>query len=327
MSQKQKVLPKVIAIIGPTGSGKTAYALKNLDPNLYELINVDTLQFYKHLKIGNNKGEILKGKLKYDWQNAEKQYSLRSWFYPEKKELICWGFNFLDETAAISSAEFQQLVYGLIKEIWARGKTPALVGGSGMYLAAILKKYQFAQHTTSSDKLSLLKEKLANASISELMTYLINHQIEFKHLNQSDRNNPRRLVNLILRIETIIDKQSKDFHPQNEIQFDTEIIALEHNAEELEKKLRERIEKMLDQGLISEVAMLLQAHSIDKIASQIKTASGYNEIFEYFTNQLAKNQNIRSSQIHLVEEILISHKQLVKKQQRWNKKYLNDNYH
>ena len=119
---------EVVAIVGPTASGKTALSIELAKQYHGEIINGDSMQVYKGLDIGTAKitEEEMEG---------------------VPHHLLC----FLEPTDSFSVADYQKLVRGKIAEIQARGKLPIIVGGSGLYVQAVLYDFQFTDEQVDEE--------------------------------------------------------------------------------------------------------------------------------------------------------------------------------
>src|SRR5689334_15815668 len=120
---------KIIALIGPTASGKTDYALKLARLFNGELLNTDSRQIYKYLDIGTAKGSI---------QGSDKDgYTLEG--------IPIHLINLVNPDETLTLAQYQKIATETIDEVVSRGKLPILVGGTGLYIDAIIKGYTIPQ--------------------------------------------------------------------------------------------------------------------------------------------------------------------------------------
>jgi tRNA dimethylallyltransferase len=276
----------VKVVIGPTGSGKTDYALKLALAELgkYEIVNADSMQVYKELNIGNNKGDLSKlmGEIRY------------------------WMFDVVSVVDNYSVADYQKQAREVISDIHFRGRIPILVGGSGLYIKAALSDYQFVEQDSSWPQRSVL----THFTVAELQAELTKLGFDLEQLNNSDRNNSRRLINLILKQGDSGDRSNGTI-----MHFQMEVKSLSVNRVTLKERLLKRAQAMLDAGLVKEVEGLIAKYGIERISPQVKSASGYKQVFELLAND-------RSGDIDaLALSIANSHYKLAKKQETWNKKY------
>jgi tRNA dimethylallyltransferase len=273
----------LIVIAGVTGSGKSKLAIQIAKKYNAIIINADSRQVYKELNIATDKpipDEIYKTHMVVD--------SIKHYLYGYKS--IYDNYTLYD---------YQKDVTALIKQ------TPSnipilLVGGTGLYINSIIYRYNLQTTTTRNiedrNKLSLLAVKDLQAKIPPKV---------LKNLNNSDRNNPRRLIRIIERggINTL---QSPLKHL-----FILKDVA---NSEKHKRDLEKRIEHMFKRGLKEEIANLYNTDTSIFTLPALNTI-GYIEFAEYFTNNKTLN-NVR-------EDILQNTLRYVKKQRTWFKKNKN----
>ena len=227
---------KVIVILGSTSSGKTGLAVKLADLFNGEIISADSRQVYKGMDIGTGKDLP-----DYTIVKAGK-----------KKQIKYHLIDVASPRSRFSLAQYQRQAIKAIDDILSRGKLPLLVGGSGLYLQAVVDNYQL-----SSVKPNLeLRKKLEFLSKEELQISLAQANPKFfAKLNNSDQNNPRRLV----RYLEILSAESS-FRPGSQpAKYDFLLIGLSWPIEELNKRIRQRLQDRLASGLVEEVKKLKQS--------------------------------------------------------------------
>ncbi len=223
---------KLIVITGQTATGKTKQAVQKAIEENGELINADAAQIYKYLDIVTGKDLDDIGKIPI--------------------HLI----NLLDPKQNFSSAEWTKLVKEKIKEIVARKKTPIIVGGTYFYISHLL--YGVSTEGIRPDW--ELRKKLDQKSVVELQKILKQNSKEiFGKLNQSDRNNSRRLVRKI-ELSRFEKEFSTSVQEKKSLPYvgDFEIIGLRFSNKDKQLKLiRNRVEQRIKDGAIDEVKDLL----------------------------------------------------------------------
>lgn len=289
---------KVHVVMGATGTGKTALALKIAQKENGELINVDSRQIYKYLDIGTNKGNLRPAPDLPGWNYPR--------FYVEDTDIPINLVSFLEPDQPFDAFSFRDLVYKLVQILQAQGKTPILVGGSGLYLQTILQPNQYAEAETANLE---LRAELDKKSVAELQVMLPTEVLN--SMNNSDANNPRRLIRAIEKAQD----SSQDTSPASDARkyptLDFEKHYLEFYIENLEPKLTQRAEKMVADGIVSEVEQVLDmGYPESSIALQ---GISYREVLSYLHGELPLEQ--------LAEKIYISHRQYAKKQMTWFRKY------
>lgn len=181
--------PKVLVITGPTATGKTALALSLAKEFGGDLISADSRQVYKGLDIVTGK-DIPEGFNKLN-------VSLPEWgptpVYADGKIRI-WGLDLIEPNDEWSAGLFAKFARAAIADCHNEGKLPILVGGTGLYLKAISEAMPMGT-TPPDQELRAQLEKLNLVQLQEKLKEI--NPVRFTGLNQSDRNNPRRLVRAI----------------------------------------------------------------------------------------------------------------------------------
>ena len=226
--------PKVLVILGPTASGKTSLAVKLAHELNGEIISADSRQVYRGMDIGTGKdlGEyVVKGK--------KIPYHLIDVVNPEEE------FNLL---------KYQKLANKAIRDILSRGKLPIIAGGTGLYLQAIVDGYQLNKNTPDPVRRSELEKK----SVLELYKILEKEKPEFAaSINNSDKNNPRRLIRYIEIMESGVTpkKVSKKTAP-----YDFLLLGLQQDDDTMRARIMKRIKDRLDnEDMVGEVERLADA--------------------------------------------------------------------
>ncbi|MHB8904217.1 MAG: tRNA (adenosine(37)-N6)-dimethylallyltransferase MiaA [Patescibacteria group bacterium] len=237
---------KVLVILGPTASGKTKLAVNLARKFKGEIISADSRQVFRGMDIGTGKDlkEYGKGKNKIS-------YHLIDIVSPNEE------FNL---------AKYQVLANKAIKKVIAAGHLPILVGGTGLYLQAIVDGYKLPPSEPDLKKRALL-EKM---SVPDLFNLLEKKKPEFAHqLNNSDKNNPRRLI----RYLEIISQEKKTKGSKNKIDqkeiiskaeikklpYNLLILGLNRSDEEIRKLIGKRIKDRLEnEDMVEEVERLNQ---------------------------------------------------------------------
>lgn len=193
-ASKLKIIkPQVLVILGTTASGKTSLGVKLAAKFKGEIISADSRQVYKGMDVGTGKdlAEYRIGKKKIS-------YHLIDVADPKK------GFDL---------ARYQKLAFRAIKDVFKRGHLPIIVGGSGLYLQALVDNYSLDQGKTKSPQ----RIKWERWSAERLFQELVRLKPDFAgRLNNSDKNNPRRLVRYLEIAESgDLDKIKKRETPYN----------------------------------------------------------------------------------------------------------------
>ncbi len=242
----------VIAIVGATASGKTAYSIelaKKLDG---EIISADSRLVYKGFDIGTAKPEIT-----------------------ERENIPHHLIDIVEPEFDYSAGLYKQQAKEKIIEIFKKGKTPIIVGGTGLYLNILLKNYDLPQISPNKE----FRNKLSTLESQELYELLKTQDIESAEtINQNDRKK-------IIRALEIINETGKPLSSTRGIkepEFNVKWIGRNFDRETLYKRIDDRVDIMIDKGLIKETQNLLTKHG--RIPNLINTI-GYREILGYIDNK------------------------------------------
>lgn len=259
----------LIVIAGPTGSGKSALGIDMAAKFEGEIICADSRTIYKGMNIGTAK--------------------------PSEMERQAVPHHLLDVTTPdrpITVAEFKVLAQKAIMEIASRGKVPFLVGGSGLYIDAVV--YDFSFRGTSDPA---VRSKLDALSVEELQKKLIKTGLDLPENYKNKRHLIRRL-------------ESRSVQPKNNIlRQDTLLLGLELENDLLKDRLAKRLDVMIAEGLEGEVRDLSDRYGWD--CTPLQTI-GYQEFNEYF--------NGSATLADVKQAILRSSIRYAKRQRTWFKR-------
>ena len=206
----------MIAIVGTTASGKTDLALKLASKYNGEIICADSRTIYRGMDIGTAKPTLA--------EQAAVPHHLLDVIEPGER---------------LGAAEFKRLAEAAARDVLSRGRLPFLVGGSGMYVDAVLYDYKFPGG--SDEKMRQKFEKLNDESLREMLA-----AEDPEAYGRVDLMNRRRVIRAL---ETAGQPSSKRI----EVRPDILVLGLTMNKEVIQKRIEQRIEKMLSEGFIQEV--------------------------------------------------------------------------
>jgi len=234
---------KVIAIVGPTGVGKTKLSIilaKHLNG---EIINADSTQVYKGLDIATAKVTD-----------------------EEKENIVHHLFDIKNINEDYTVYDYQLDSRKIIDDIIKRGKTPILVGGTGLYVKACLYDYKFEEEN--------IKYDYSNYSDLELYDMLIKIDP-----NTLIHKNNRKRIERALSYYNSTGKLLSDKEKTNKKIYDSYIIGLTTDREKLYNIINSRVDKMVKIGLIEEAKKIYDSNIRTKA---VLTPIGYKELFPYF---------------------------------------------
>jgi tRNA dimethylallyltransferase len=309
-------MTKLIVIVGQTATGKTKLALELAQKHNGEIINFDSRQIYKYLDIITGKDlPAHKPYIKIETgveasgipTACRRPFGSRT--LAGKKTIQApfqfdgiWLYDVVTPDQYFSSFDFVNLASPIIKNIVFRGKIPILVGGTYLYLKHLL--YGFDEKNVPPN--FKLRNELNSKTVSELQNILkkFSPQIYYS-LNQSDVNNPRRLIRKIevvssdstdyqLPITDSTDLTDSDkLHPitSNFIRFHPKIIGLKFkDKSKLRKVIIKRIENRLKNGAIDEVKKLLKMGY--KASDPGMKTIGYQQVIKYLNDEQTLEKSI-----------------------------------
>ncbi len=264
-------MQKLITIAGPTGVGKTKLSIILAKRFNGEVINGDAFQFYKGLDIGTAKVTT-----------------------EEAQGIPHHLIDFLEPDEPYSVAEYQKAARKAIAEVASRDKLPILIGGTGLYIKAAAYDYRF----TEAGQDQALRDELQRTADEKGPQYL--HQLlsseDPESANRIHANNlPRviRALEVTRRTGTPFSQQSR----QEELKplYDLVNIGLTMNREELYTRINDRVDEMVENGLIDEAEGLYKK---GLQGAQSTQAIGYKELFLFFEGTLSKEEAIQRIKQH-----------------------------
>ncbi|MFA6305031.1 MAG: tRNA (adenosine(37)-N6)-dimethylallyltransferase MiaA [Patescibacteria group bacterium] len=271
---------KLIVILGPTATGKTKLAVKMARAFNGEIVSADSRQVYQGMDIGTGK----------DLQE-----------YKTKKPISYHLIDVISPKKQFTLANYQKLAYKAIDDVLRKGKLPFLVGGTGLYIQAIVDGYNLPQSKPNIK----LRKKLNKKSLAQLQTLAKKYKIT---LNQSDWQNKVRLVR---KIEISINLKVKSQKLKvNAPKYDCLILGLTLPKEKLIKRIKLRLKKELTDGLVKEVKKLRQNGLLWKKLESFGLE--YRFVAQYLQNKLTYDE--------MFNKLLIALSQFAKRQMTWFKK-------
>lgn len=243
---------KVIVITGPTAVGKTKLSIELAKRYNGEIINADAVQVYKGLNIGSAK------------VTEEEKEGIPHHLFDIKE---------VDEEYTIY--HYQKDCRKLIKEVQGRGKTPILVGGTGLYIKAALYDYKLTEEKETNTYDNLADEELYNKLLEVDKDIVI------------DKNNRRRLIRALNYYKE--NNKSINTNTTNKLLYDAIFIGLTTDRRILYDKINNRVDIMIKDGLLNEVKAFYDKNVRTK---PLLNAIGYREIYSYFDGNISLEEAI-----------------------------------
>ena len=258
-------MKKVLFILGPTAVGKTYFSVKLAQKFNGEIISSDSVQIYRGLDIGSAK--VTKD---------------------EMQGIPHHAIDILEPEEEFSVYEFVEYTRKKIDEIIARNKLPIVVGGTGLYVKALLGGYNFGG-TEKDEKLRQELEKLAKEKGNDYLFEMLKQKDE-KLAEKTDKNN---LVRLIRAIEIASSNGEKT---QNKVDIDALVVALNRERSLLYADINKRVDIMLQNGLIEEVEGLKKRGLTAQ--NQSMRAIDYKEVLAYLDGECSYEQMVEILKQH-----------------------------
>lgn len=273
---------ELIVISGPTAVGKTSLAINLANEINTEIISADSRQFYKELNIGVAR--------------------------PSQKELNSIKHHFIGHISIqdnYNAGEYEAEAIEKINSLFQKYDKLVITGGSGMYIDAITKGMDNLPNVDKSIR-EELNELFKDNGITPLQEELMEKDIEY--YNIVDKQNHIRLI----RALEIIRQTGKTFtsfrtNPKKKRDFKIKKFVLIRDREELIQRINQRVDIMVEEGLIEEARELYPFRDLNAL-----NTVGYKELFKYFDSKISLEEAI--------EEIKINTRKYAKRQVTWFRK-------
>ncbi|MBT9162992.1 MAG: tRNA dimethylallyltransferase [Dehalococcoidia bacterium] len=243
-------MKSLLAIVGPTAVGKSELALglgREFDA---EIVSADSRQVYRHLDIGTAK------------------------LTPQERGLVPHHLiDIIDPDEDFTLATYKDLAYATIDDIQRRGKLPLLVGGSGLYVRAVLEGWSIPQVPPDVQLRQELEAKAEATGGDTLFQEL--RELDPEAAGEIDPRNLRRLIRA-LEVCRSTGRRFSELRKRAPPDFDTLIIGLTVERAELYRRIDSRVDRMIEQGFVEEVRGLVdRGYSLDLPSM---SSVGYREI-------------------------------------------------
>ncbi|WP_010530706.1 tRNA (adenosine(37)-N6)-dimethylallyltransferase MiaA [Lentibacillus jeotgali] len=249
---------KVISIVGPTAVGKTKLSIDIAGRFNGEVISGDSMQVYKGLDIGTAKV-------------TEK----------ERDGIPHYMIDIKNPEEPFSVADYQKLVQHYIDEIDSRGKLPIIAGGSGLYIQAALYDYHFSNQRRNENITRQLESELAEHGSAVMHRRL--KEIDPDQAAKTHPNNHRRLIRALEVYETTgVTMSEYQKNQSKNSPYQPIFIGLEMDRHLLYERINDRVDHMLEEGLLDEVKLL---YELGYENHQSMRGIGYKEFIPYFKGE------------------------------------------
>lgn len=275
--------PRTIAIVGPTAGGKTTLGIALAKKFGGEIISADSRQIYRGMNIGTAK------------PTPEEQRSVPHHLIDIK-----------DPGEDYTVADYQHDAIASIRDIASRGRIPFLVGGTGLYVRAVLENLDIPKAQADPALRKKIEEEIAKDGLAAVFKRLVALDPDAEGV--VDPKNPRRVVRA-LEVATTTGKPFTAQRKKRQPLFDALTLGIDPPAELLRGRIDERIDAMMRAGLVEEVRTLIEKYGQ---AAGAFNAIGYREIIDHLNGTLSLND--------AVEAIKMNTWHYAKRQRTWFKK-------
>ncbi len=299
-SERPQKREKLIAILGPTASGKTALSVELAKALQTEIISGDSMLVYKGFDIGSAKPTL-----------------------EERQGVVHHLIDICEPSETYSVPIFQQQAKKIIHEINEKGRIPILAGGTGLYTKALLENYQFNETGTHAEFRQKM-ETFARKEGLEVVFRLLERENP-QAASLVDAKNPRRVIRALelayfgetISRENSFQKNNGTAEPadsaeamQKKLFYDAFVIGLWWEREKLYERINKRVDIMFDAGLEEEVRGILASGVTRKMPAM--KGIGYKETAAYLAGEMTRAEAI--------EEIKRGTRRFAKRQLTWYRK-------
>ena len=272
---------RLVAIVGPTGVGKSHLAIWLAQSFDGEIVSADSRQVYRYMDIGTAKPS------------------------PEELSLIPHHLiNIVNPDDDFGLAQYQQLAYRAIKDIQRHNKLALLVGGSGQYVWSLLEGWKIPQVPPDVEFRHSLEEKAAEMGTDELYQELV--RVDPVVAQRVDRHNVRRIIRA-LEVHKGTETPLSQLQYKKEPLFHALILGLTMDREKLYYRTDLRVDQMIERGLVAEVEKLLDM-GYDLVLPAMSSI-GYKQIGMFIKGELTLAAAI--------EQIKVETHRVVRHQYAW----------
>ncbi len=257
---------KVLILLGPTGIGKSNVAIELAKLFNGEIISVDSVQVYKDFDIGSAKVTE-----------------------EEKQNIVHYGIDILKPNDYFNAFEFVSYTKNVINDISLKGHLPIIVGGTGLYIKALVENYNLGGIERHEEYRKFLEDKIDKEGLESVYKMLLD--LDKSMALKIDKNNKLRIIRALEIIKFGGEKNISSSITAN----DYKIFALNMDRKLLYERINQRVIKMIDNGLIEEVKKILVNY--DKNIPPLR-AIGYKEVIEYLDGSISKDKMIELIQQH-----------------------------
>ena len=277
---------KVIVICGPTASGKTALSIEVAKKINGEIISCDSMQIYKDMNIGTAK--------------PTKE---------EMGEIKHYLIDYVLPTERYSIAEYKKDAKKAIKEVIEKGKTPIIVGGTGLYVDSLIYEIEYPEIKFDEEYRKKLEKEVEEEGLEKLYEKAKKiDPIAIQKISKTDKKRIQRVLE-IYHATGKTKTEQEIISRQKEPEYAYKVYGLLWDRQKLYDRINLRVDIMIEQGLIEEVKTILKKYSKFPTAMQ---GLGYKEVVQYLNKEITKEE--------MIEKIKQETRRYAKRQMTWFRK-------
>lgn len=250
---------KITAIVGPTASGKTSFAIDYARKNNGEIISADSRLVYKGFDIGTAK------------PTADEMQGIEHYL-----------IDIVEPFENYSVAQYVNDAQNAIDEIVSKGKLPIIAGGTGLYLKALLEGYDFPQMEINYEFRESLK-KFDSEYLHDELT-----KLDAETAKNIDKNDKKKIIRSLEVIDAL-KRPLSEVRGKKEHPYVVEWIGLNFPRQELYERINKRVDSMIELGLVEETRKLLEKYG--RVQNLIHTI-GYQEIIDFLDGKMPLNDAV-----------------------------------
>ena len=276
---------KVIVICGPTASGKTKLSIEVAKRLNGEIVSADSMQIYKEMNIGTAKPDV-----------------------EERQNIKHYMLDIINPNERYSVADYKRDAKNSIREIIKKGKTPIVIGGTGLYIDSLIYEIEYPEIEIDLNYRKELEELAEKEGLLSL--YQKAKKIDEKAMQKISQNDKKRILRVLeIYYQTGKTKTELDEESRKEPEFDYKMFVINMDRELLYDRINRRVDMMIENGLIEEVKTIYNKYKEFPTAMQ---ALGYKEVVEYLEGQVTKEE--------MIEKIKMESRRYAKRQLTWFRK-------
>jgi tRNA dimethylallyltransferase len=281
----------LLVICGPTATGKTSLGLDLAQKLNGEIVSADSRQVYRGMDIGT--GKDVAGAPFHISCLISPISNLKLGYYLVEKVPI-WLYDLVEPDYPFNVADYVKVARRVIKDIWQRRKLPILVGGTGLYIKALVEGLE----TLGIPPNQPLRKKLERLSLEKLAKNLKDlDPAKWTRMNQSDRQNPRRLTRAIEIAKKSLSAKGRSSSGRKLAADKILYIGLTASKKFLYQRINTRVKKRVKQGIKKEIKLLLKKgyHWQNSVLGE---TLGYQEWQSFFKRKETEEEVIQKWQFH-----------------------------